>query len=122
VLDLTAEEAAVLIIKESHKPQVKKGFLERVASYCESRNELGMVLAIIRPQIANNAKFGNTTDSDKRKRHLALSTLDVLDLEPKISGAPLFEQCLDILDRHANVEGQKVPAFVGRALAECFDR
>ena len=61
------EKENILLIDMSNKVQVKAGFLERVAQYCKTKEQLVLVLTIFKPTMyAIHVKFGLEQNDNKK--------------------------------------------------------
>ena len=61
------EKENILLIDMSNKVQVKAGFLERVAQYCKTKEQLVLVLTIFKPTMyASHVQFGLEQNDNKK--------------------------------------------------------
>jgi hypothetical protein len=78
---LTAEDKALLISRDP-KVEVKDGFLQRVASYCTTKEQLFNVFKVITPiEMAKGAKFAISDTPMEHNRRIVKEAGDILGVQ-----------------------------------------
>ena len=76
------EDERDLVIRKEDKTKIKGGFFERLASYCESSDEVLSILRVITPtHFVSHMKFGVSDTPEERQSRLIDEAADILGVQ-----------------------------------------